>query len=108
WYPKTVVKQTPVLMYALRNSNDTGATIVWSDVEVLPETARTSFPTGSGQSHYYAARATDANPIRVSGQNEKFLFYRGVGGFPVPINVTTTDAGKVRIKHLTGKQGTTL
>ena len=108
WYPKAAVNQTPVRVDVLKKSGDTGATIVWKSVEILPRGGSESFPTDSAQSHYYAARATDANPIRVSGQNEKFLFYRGVGGFPVPINVTTTDTGKIRIKHLGGKTGTIL
>ena len=103
WYPKAAVNQTPVRAGVLPTSANTGATIKWKNVEVLPLNADASFPTGSSASHYYAARATDANPVRVDGQNEKFLFYRGVGGFPVPINVTVTDAGKIQIKHLAGK-----
>jgi hypothetical protein len=103
WYPKATVNQTPVRAGVLPKSVNTGATIGWKNVEVLPASTAASFPRGSSGSHYYAARATDANPIRVGGQNEKFLFYRGVGGFPIPLNVTVTDAGKVHIKHLRGK-----
>jgi hypothetical protein len=103
WYPKATLNQTPVRAGVLQKSQDTGATIVWKDIEVLPRNARVSFPQGSTTSHYYAARETEANPIRVNDQNEKFLFYRGVGGFPVPVNVTVTDSGKVRIKYLGGK-----
>jgi hypothetical protein len=103
WYPKATLNQTPVRAGVLQKSGDTGATIVWKDIEVLPRNARVSFPQGSTTSHYYAARKTEANPIRVNEQSEKFLFYRGVGGFPVPVNVTVTDSGKIRIKYLGGK-----
>src|SRR5204863_402977 len=82
---------------------DTTATIAWRNVEVLPPGSKEEFIQGSSRSHYYAARATDANPIRVSASNEKFLFYRGVGNFPVPINVTVTEQGGIRMKHLRGK-----
>ena len=103
WYPKAVVNQTPLRTGVLEKSENTGSVITWKDVEVLGRDTRVSFPQGSKPSHYYAARATDANPIRVNGQDEKFLFYRGVGGFAVPINVTVTSEDKIRVKHLTGK-----
>jgi hypothetical protein len=44
-------------------------------------------PTERAASHYYAARATDAAPIEAAGETEKFLFYRGVGGFQAPLSV---------------------
>ena len=103
WYPQATVYQTPVRAGVLQKSSDTGATIRWKTVEILPRNARVSFPQGSTASHYYAARETEANPIRVNGQTEKFLFYRGVGGFPVPVNVAVTESGQVQIKHLGGK-----
>lgn len=103
WYPQATVHQTPVRTGILQNSANTGATITWKNVEVLPGIDSNVFPTGSSPSHYYAARETDATPVRVDGKAEKFLFYRGVGGFPAPINVTVTDAGKIHVKHLTGK-----
>jgi hypothetical protein len=102
WFPKATVNQI-VRKGILEKAGTTGANIAWANVEILPRNAAVSFPQGSARSHYYAARATDANPIRVQGQDEKFLFYRGVGGFPVPINVTVTDTGKIHIKHLLGK-----
>jgi hypothetical protein len=103
WYPKATLNQTPVRAGVLPKSGNTGATIAWKDIEVLPRNAKVSLPRGSTPSHYYAARETDASPIRVNDQTEQFLFYRGVGGFPVPVNVTVTDSGKIRIKYLAGK-----
>jgi len=103
WYPKATVNQTPVRAGVLQKSTDTGATIAWRNVEIQPRNKRASFPQGAASSHYYAARETEANPIRVNDQNEKFLFYRGVGGFPIPVNVTVTESGKIRIKYLEGK-----
>jgi hypothetical protein len=102
WYPLATVNQTLIGTESLRKPN-TGATIAWKNVEVLPPDSKAEFIQGSSRSHYYAARATDANPIRVSASHEKFLFYRGVGNFPAPINVTVTDEGGLRIKHLRGK-----
>src|SRR5438552_200181 len=106
WYPQAAVNQAVVVAGSLKNPK-TGASIVWKDVAVLPPDATVSLPQGSEPSHYYAARATNANPVQVIGTNravhqEKFLFYRGVGGFPVPLNVTVDNQGKIRVKHLTG------
>ena len=103
WYPSATLNQTPVRAGVLQKSKNTGATIVWKNVQVLPRESSVAFPQGSTASHYYAARETEANPLRVNDQNEKFLFYRGVGGFPVPVNVTVTDSGKIRIQYLAGK-----
>ena len=103
WYPQADVNQAVVRKGVLENSKDTVATIHWKGVTVLPRAEPVAFPQGVAPSHYYAARATDANAIRVSGADEKFLFYRGVGGFPVPINVTTTDSGRIRVRYLNGK-----
>jgi hypothetical protein len=60
---------------------------------VLPA-SKTPFLTEPGQSHYYAARGTDAAPIEVNGQTEKFLFYRGLGGFQVPVSAVVDGGGK--------------
>src|SRR5262249_51244090 len=54
----------------------------------------------SGASHYYTARNTDAAPLRVNGQDEKFLFYRGVGTFAPPISTRLLPDGKVVIENL--------
>src|SRR4030095_15214473 len=68
WYPKATLNQTPVRAGVLPKSGNTGATIAWKDIEVLPRNAKVSLPGGSTPSHYYAARETDASPIRVNDQ----------------------------------------
>jgi len=64
--------------------------IDWSGFVVQPG-AKENFPVDQSQSHYYPARETDAAPIRLGdeqkGQQEKFLFYRGVGFFDLPLSV---------------------
>jgi hypothetical protein len=64
--------------------------ISWGRFSITPG-AQEAFPSEPGQSHYYAARETDAAPVRVCGkrevQHEKFLFYRGLGNFNPPLAV---------------------
>jgi hypothetical protein len=81
WYPQAsvapVVAPTPL-------AKATGD-IAWNEVLVSPF-PRGEFPVEPGASHYYAARDTDASPVQVGSQHEKFLFYRGLASFPVPVS----------------------
>jgi len=78
--------------------------IDWGKMKVLPG-AKFDFPVESAESHYYPARETDAAPVQVCStvdkpaQHEKFLFYRGVGNFDLPLSVKL-EAGNVRLGNL--------
>jgi hypothetical protein len=73
-------------------------TLNWPDVTIEPSTAAT-FPQ-AGPSHYYRARETAAAPLRVGGQVEKFLFYRGVGQFQPPLNAVANADGGASLRSL--------
>jgi hypothetical protein len=98
WYPKAAVTQPVIDTGSLRNP-ELQSTIEWSNIAIQPGAAET-FPRGSEPSHYYAARATDAAPLLVAGQQEKFLFYRGVAGFDVPLSAEALGNGGVRVRNL--------
>jgi hypothetical protein len=68
--------------------------IEWRRIDIEPE-ATPNLPLEGTPSRYYAARATDASPIAVDGQHEKFLFYRGVGRFAVPLSARVDEDGTV-------------
>ena len=74
----------------------TGA-IEWNHIKVQPNTAP-ALPVENGPSRYYAARETDAAPITVGDQHEKFLFYRGVGRFPIPLSARLSADGKILVE----------
>jgi hypothetical protein len=89
-----------------------GTNIDWGKLKVMPGAALT-FPVESSESHYYPAREVDAAPLQVCSTNnkpvqqEKFLFYRGVGNFDLPLsvklegaNVVLKNLGKGEIPHL--------
>ena len=93
-----VVKLSPSL-----NGIDTSlahlmGAISWSDIKVQPGVTE-AFPVEEGASRYYAARGTDAAPITAGGQHEKFLFYRGVGRFAVPLAARVSNDGKVAVTN---------
>ena len=69
----------------------------WKSVKVQPE-GSTEFPVTHTPNRYYAARATDAAPLAVGNQREKFLFYRGVANIQVPLAALVMDDGGVTIE----------
>ena len=87
------------------NVRSVGSGIDWGRFAVLPN-ATTSLTTEAVANHYYAARETDSALVRVCNTNgrapefEKFLFYRGVGGFDLPVSVKL-DGDFVRLAGLT-------
>lgn len=91
WYPTAVVTPNAPLNFSVPGG------IEWSSVHVRPG-ARPDFPTEPGLSHYYAARATDAAPVGVNGQLEKFLFYRGLADFAPAVRAHETE-DSVRIEN---------
>ena len=78
----------------------TDGNIAWDAVTISPS-VRAEFPRQAQESHYYAARMTSATPLRVKTpageQHEKFLFYRGVSTFRVPVSAKVTVNGEVQI-----------
>jgi hypothetical protein len=69
WYPRAT---------AVPNGYD------WGKIQVLPKSA-VKLPHEGKPSHYYPAREVDAATLRVGTEHEKFLFYRGVGYFGLPL-----------------------
>jgi hypothetical protein len=85
WYPAARVR---------------GGEIAWDAVRVRPG-GEDVFPEETAASHYYAARDTDAVPVRVETregvQDERFLFYRGVGALPIPV-LASLDRGRLLLQ----------
>jgi hypothetical protein len=73
----------------------------WPRIKVLKGN-EVELPQEDKESRYYTARETDATPLAVSlkeedtskTENEKFLFYRGVGSFDMPLSVRALGDGK--------------
>jgi hypothetical protein len=104
WYPHASRIEPAATLYgeAVYGKGPDGS-VAWDAVTVAPG-LRADFPADGRDSHYYAARQTSATPLRVktaSGeQQEKFLFYRGVAGFAVPVSVKMTAGRNVLVENL--------
>jgi len=84
----------------LETMKSSGA-ISWNSVFVDPHAAA-DFPSDGSQNHYYAARQTSSAPIALSTsagtQRERFLFYRGVADFRVPLTATISADNAVSLQ----------
>jgi len=103
WYPRASrVEPSANLFDASLYQGHTDGSIAWDAVTVAPS-LRAEFPQEDRDSHYYAARTTSATPLRVKTpageQQEKFLFYRGVSVFPVPLSAKQASDGKLLVEN---------
>jgi hypothetical protein len=97
WFPRAeVTPATPVNDGTLKTAGFM-STATWSGVSVTPEAAE-AFPNEGRSSHYYAARRTDAAPLRVGDQSEKFLFYRGVARVALPVSAVVSPDGTATVR----------
>jgi hypothetical protein len=103
WFPPAAVTPSTVSAVAAAAFRRPGfsSTVIWRDVAVRPQTTE-SFPDDRRGGHYYVARHTDAAPLQVGSTQEKFLFYRGVGGFEPPLTATVATDGSVTVDNLQG------
>jgi hypothetical protein len=88
------------------------SSIRWAGVAVTTPGPGTTppLPKDHSGSHYYAARETDSAVLQVPGpgggptEQEKFLFYRGIGQFVAPLNVSVeSDETTLRLRN-TGEE----
>jgi hypothetical protein len=104
WFPQAAVKPLRLPESgadAGRRLADRVGTAAWTNVKVRPRAAA-DFPREDSPSHYYPARETDASPVQVKGELERFLFYRGVGEFTPPVSATVQQDGRIAIKAAAG------
>ncbi len=76
-----------------------GGHLHYDSVELMPA-PDPAFPTAKGESRYFAARNTDATPLKIGNQVEKMIFYRGVGGFAIPLRPAFTQDGKIALRNV--------
>jgi len=85
--------------------------IRWPDLDIVPAASHAELEArlkaDASGSHYFAARETDSAFVRsrqngstnISGEYEKFLFYRGVGNFVAPLHVEMNES-TVRLSNI--------
>ena len=80
----------------------TSGEIGWDSISLDPSDT-SILPNESAPSRYYTARETSSTPLTVNSssgqQHEKFLFYRGVSSFDVPISTVPMKDGRVLVSN---------
>jgi hypothetical protein len=92
WFPRPAGAADDTINHAFRGE------IAWTDVKVRPGVSA-DFPDDGDNNHYYVARQTDAAPLQVGGQAERFLFYRGVGRTQPPVTARVMPNGQIVVNH---------
>jgi len=93
WYPQASVVNGEYLPNKIGRAENG---INWGSINLLPEDSPV-FMREAADSHYYPARETDAVPLQVCDaertriEKERFLFYRGIGNFDLPVKVRVED-----------------
>jgi len=86
----------------------TNSSLTWEKVKLIPNANIKSTmlpPPTSTSDHYGFARATDSAMLQVDDKllgkayYEKFLFYRGVGNFDLPVSLESSADGKFTIHN---------
>jgi hypothetical protein len=117
WYPhadrvEPVGLQTQTRMVAYYNEwnrlqKQPDSSISWDSLMLEPGSSP-SLPREGSTNHYYAARQTSSTPLRIKtqggDQTEKFLFYRGVSSFSVPVSVRMASNGKIFTQNLSAQE----
>ena len=108
WYPhanrvepaglQTQARMIAYLQDWSRHQRQPDGSISWDSLQLEPGSSA-ELASGVSENHYFAARETSSTPLRISTpageQTEKFLFYRGVASFSVPVSVKLADNGGV-------------
>jgi len=94
WFPRAASVLPPGPTTYTRSGQ-----IDWGQVQIGVDDPGEFRHDGSG-SHYYAARATDAAPLRVNGQYEKLLFYRGIASEGVFLSAQWLRDGKLQLRRI--------
>jgi hypothetical protein len=97
YFPRAITSPAPLRPFGVIPPHVTH-TIRWTNVRVQPE-AKKTFPAEAFNSHYYAARNTDAAPLAVGPDRERFLFYRGVGSFELPLTAVVRSGNEVAVTN---------
>jgi hypothetical protein len=117
WYPHAnrvepvgLQTQTRMISYLndwYRQHKQPDSRISWNSIMLEPGGSST-LPREDRANHYYAARQTSSTPLRIKTQSgdqiEKFLFYRGVASFSVPVSVQLAHDGKILAQNLSAQE----
>jgi len=115
WYPhanrvEPVLRQAQMVAYLKDwgvHQKQPDSSISWDSIRLEPSGSAEP-PREDRANHYYAARQTSSTPLRIKtqtgDQSEKFLFYRGVASFSLPVSARLAPEGKILAENLSTQE----
>ncbi len=102
WYPQATGVGPFITANPAEQVQAKASFIEWKGVNILPrgttEITDAKLIREKGESHYYPARETEANFLRVNSpkarngvEQDRLLFYRGIGSFIAPLTVKVLE-----------------
>jgi hypothetical protein len=98
WYPAATRVQPEMAGTKVPAAVSFKAQVDWDSIQVSPANSQ-ALPTTANPSRYFAARNTDATPIKIGKQQEKFIFYRGMGYFDVALQARFLPDGGLQVSN---------
>jgi hypothetical protein len=90
-------------MCRIKHGTLSGGLLDWGNFSVQARGVAPEKPLPSAPLEQFGwsyARAVDANLLEMpSGESERFLFYRGLGEFDLPVKIEAEAAGKVKLSN---------
>lgn len=102
WYPSV---QSDGPAFPIRGQRLADGVLDWGTLDLVPAAAagddlRALLPQVPRHHIWQFARETDSCYVRVRGQAEKYLFYRGLADFPSPVTAQVTADFRVAVKNV--------
>ncbi|MGZ5244782.1 MAG: T9SS type A sorting domain-containing protein [Bacteroidia bacterium] len=98
WYPQRTTGDNIGNTLDLRQKHN--GFIEWKSTIQAPGNTIPFTPKPADVTNTWSApRATDANNVTANGETEKYLFYRGVGNFGLPIKMKFITSAELAIKN---------
>jgi hypothetical protein len=118
WYPQATSLWPRFTSDPAERATASQSYIEWKGVNILPrdtaEITADKLIREKGENHYYEARATDANLLRVhspsakGAEYDRDLFYRGAGNFQAPLRLKLSAGDSLELSTTNGEPMTDL
>jgi len=66
---------------------------------LAPGASAADFPTVAAEDIWAPSRKVASVPVSIGGEKEQFIFYRGLGAFELPMNITVDATDRITIEN---------
>lgn len=103
WYPERSGGETPPLGDTVDFSYEQTGSIDWEATVLAPSSTEPLSQQATGFPKWIAPRSTDANLVKAhTGEVEKYLFYRGLANFELPLEAKFINDTSLLLRNTSG------